>query len=145
MDPVKLSTVKEWPQPKKVKDIQKFLGFCNFYKQFVQNYSQMVRLLFDLTRKDIPFLWTDTQENAFLELQDTLTLSPILLLPDYGKPFTLITDTSDFAAGAILEQEDALGHSHPVAFFSKSLQPAERNYEIHDKELLAIILALKHF
>src|SRR5579863_9720378 len=105
----------------------------------------MVRLLFDLTRKDAPFLWTDAEENAFLGLQDTLTSLPVLLLPNYGKPFTLITDASDFATGAILEQEDALGQSHPVAFFSKSLQPAERNYEIHDKELLAIILALKHF
>ena len=101
--------------------------------------------LFDLTRKDVPFLWTDAQENTFVGLQDTLTLPPVLLLPDYGKLFTLITDASDFAVGAILEQEDALGWSHPVAFFSKSLQPTEQNYEIHDKELLAIILALKHF
>src|SRR5579863_7393971 len=105
----------------------------------------MAQLLFDLTRKDTPFLWTDAQENAFLGLQDTLTSSPILLLPDYSKSFMLITDASDFAAGAILEQEDALGRSHPVAYYSKSLQPAERNYEIHNKELLAIILALKHF
>jgi len=105
----------------------------------------MAQLLFDLTRKDAPFLWTDTQENAFLGLQDTLTSLPVLLLPDYSKSFMLITDPSDFAAGAILEQEDALGRSHPVAFFSKSLQLAEQNYKIHDKELLAIILALKHF
>src|SRR5579863_3215584 len=105
----------------------------------------MAQPLFDLTRKDIPFLWTDAQENAFLGLQDTLTSSPTLLLPNYSKPFTLIMDTSNFAVGAILEQEDALGRSHPIAFFSKSLQPAERNYKIHDKELLAIILALKHF
>ena len=61
------------------------------------------------------------QENAFLRLQDTLTSSPVLLLPDYGKPFTLIMDASNFTAGTILEQEDALGWSHPVAFFSKSL------------------------
>src|SRR5579863_7329489 len=105
----------------------------------------MARPLFNLTRKDVPFLWTDAQENAFLGLQDTLTSSPVLLLPNYGKLFTLIMDASDFAMGAILEQEDALGCSHPVTFFSKSLQLAERNYEIHDKELLAIILALKHF
>ena len=72
-----------------------------------------------------PFLWTNAQEHTFLGLQDTLTLSPVLLLPDYGKPFTLIMDASDFAAGAILEQEDALGQSYPVAFFSKSLQPME--------------------
>ena len=85
------------------------------------------------------------QEDAFWQLQDALTSSPVLLLLDYEKLFTLITNASNFAAGAILEQEDALGQSHPIAFFSKSLQPAEQNYEIHDKELLAIILALKHF
>jgi hypothetical protein len=67
------------------------------------------------------------------------------MLPDYDKPFTLITDASDYATGAILEQEDAFGRSHPIAYYSKSLQPAERNYEIHDKELLAIIHALRHF
>jgi len=71
--------------------------------------------------------------------------APILILPDYNKPFTLITDASDHATGTILEQEDALGRSHPVVYFSKSLQPVERNYEIHDKELLAIIHSLKHF
>jgi len=72
-------------------------------------------------------------------------MSPVLILPDHKKQFTLITDTSDYVTGAILEQRDALGQSHPITYFSKSLQPAERNYEIHDKELLAIIHALKHF
>ena len=69
----------------------------------------------------------------------------MLLLPDYGKPFTLYTDTSDYATSAILEQDNALGRSHPVAFYSKSLQPTERNYKIHDKELLAIVHGLRHF
>jgi len=67
------------------------------------------------------------------------------MLPDHEKQFTLITDASNYATGAILEQRDVLGQSHPIAYFSKSLQLAERNYEIHDKELLAIIHALKHF
>jgi len=82
---------------------------------------------------------------VFYDLQSMLTSAPVLILPDYDKPFTLITDASDYATGSILEQEDAFGRSHPVAYFSKSLQPAERNYKIHDKELLAIIHSLKHF
>ena len=93
----------------------------------------------------MPFLWGPTQATAFQELQTAITTSPVLLLPDYGKPFTLITDASDYATGAILEQEDTFGQSHPMAYYSKSLQPAERNYEIHDKELLAIVHALTHF
>src|SRR5579863_7854127 len=75
MDLVKLCAMKEWPRPKKVKDIQKFLRFCNFYRQFIKNYSQLAWPLFDLTRKDTPFLWTTVQEHAFLGLQDMLTSS----------------------------------------------------------------------
>ena len=105
----------------------------------------MAQPLFNLTKKDTPWHWTQTEENMFTALQDPLTLAPVLILPDYNKPFTLITDASDYATGSILEQDDTLGQSHPVAFYSKSLQPAEQNYEIHDKELLAIIHALKHF
>jgi hypothetical protein len=145
MDPVKLKAIKDWPRPKTVKDIQKFLGFCNFYRRFVKDYSSKARPLFDLTQKNRPWNWTPPCEHAFTSLQQQLTSAPVLILPDYDKPFTLITDASDYATGAILEQEDALGRSHPVAYYSKSLQPAERNYEIHDKELLAIIQALRHF
>jgi hypothetical protein len=142
MDLIKLKAVKDWPWPKTIKDIQKFLSFCNFYRQFVKDYSELARPLFDLTKKGEPFIWTDRHKRAFTGLQHTLTSSPVLLLLDYGRPFTLYTDASDYATSAILEQDDALGHSHPVAFYSKSLQLAERNYEIHNKELLAIIHAL---
>jgi hypothetical protein len=82
---------------------------------------------------------------AFETLRQTMITSPVLMLSDHEKPFTLITDASDYATEAILEQRDALGRSYPIAYFSKSLQPAEQNYEIHDKELLAIIHTLKHF
>jgi len=105
----------------------------------------LARPLFDLTKKTTTWTWTPACEAAFTSLQRTLTTSPVLILPDYDKAFMLITDASDYTTGAILEQEDALGRSHPVAYYSKSLQLAERNYEIHDKELLAIIHALWHF
>jgi hypothetical protein len=82
---------------------------------------------------------------AFETLRQIMITSLVLMLPDHEKPFTLITNASDYATGAILEQRDTLGRSYPIAYFSKSLQPAERNYEIHNKELLAIIHALKHF
>jgi len=101
--------------------------------------------LFNLTKKDVPFHWDQEEEQAFHDLQSTLTSAPVLILPDYDKLFTLITNASDYATGSILEQEDAFGRSHPVAYFLKSLQPMECNYEIHDKELLAIIHSLKHF
>ena len=96
-------------------------------------------------RKILPGIGPNHKENVFTALQDALTSAPVLVLPDYDKPFILITDASDYATGSILEQDDTLGQSHPMAFYSKSLQPAERNYEIHDKELLAIVHTLKHF
>jgi len=145
MDPVKLTAVTNWPTPKTMKEVQKFLGFCNFYCRFVKNYSALARPLFNLTKKDVPFHWDQAEEQAFRDLQSALTSAPVLILPDYKKPFTLITDASDYMTGSILEQEDAFGRSHPVAYSSKSLQPMECNYEIHDKELLAIIHSLKHF
>jgi hypothetical protein len=87
----------------------------------------------------------DCHERAFTGLQHALTSSPVLLLPDYGRPFTLYTNASNYTTSAILKQDDALGHSHLVAFYSKLLQLAECNYKIHDKELLIIIHALQHF
>jgi len=94
---------------------------------------------------DTPWAWTQSQESVFTALQHALTSSLVLILLYYNKPFTLITDTSNYAMGSILEQDDMLGWLHPVAFYSKSLQPAERHYKIYDKELLAIIHTLKHF
>src|SRR5437588_777053 len=112
MDLVKLKAVKDWPRPKTVKDIQKFLRFCNFYRHFVKNYSELAQPLFDLTRKDEPFIWTDCHEQAFTGLQNALTSSPVLILPDYVHPFTLYTDASDYTTSAILKQDNALEHSH---------------------------------
>jgi len=97
MDPVKLNTVTNWPLPKTKKDIQKFLGFCNFYRRFVKDYSAIAQPLFNLTKKDAPFCWGPEEEHAFCILQDILTSAPVLILPDYDKPFTLITDASDYA------------------------------------------------
>ena len=108
-------------------------------------YSTLAHPLFDLTKKTTTWTWTPACEATFTSLQHTLMTSPVLILPDYDKAFTLITNASDYATGAILEQEDTLGHSHPVAYYSKSLQPMEQNYKIHDKELLAIIHTLHHF
>jgi len=145
MDPVKPTAVTNWPTLKTMKEVQKFLGFCKFYCHFVKNYSTLAQPLFNLTKKDVPFHWDQEEEQAFCSLQSMLTMALVFILLDYDKPFTLIMDASNYATGSILEQEDAFGCSHPVAYFSKSLQPVECNYEIHDKELLTIIHSLKHF
>ena len=92
-----------------------FLGFCNFYRHFIKNFSDIAHALFDLTRKEVPFIWASPQETSFQTLIQGFVTSPVLALPDHSKPFRLITDASDFATGAILEQPDALNHWHPVA------------------------------
>jgi RNase H-like domain found in reverse transcriptase len=104
MDPEKLKAIQTWPLPKTVKDIQKFLGFCNFYHQFVKDYLKITRPLFNLTKKDNLWNWTTECQYAFNTLHQTMIMSPVLMLPDHKKPFTLITDASDYTTGAILEQ-----------------------------------------
>jgi hypothetical protein len=93
----------------------------------------------------MPFTWTTDTQAAFDTLIHAFTTMPVLMLPDHMQPFCLITDISDFAMGAILEQPDLLNHWHPVTYFSKSLLPTEQNDNIHDKELLIIIHALESF
>jgi hypothetical protein len=99
----------------------------------------------ELTKRDTPFDWTTACQSAFDTLIHVFTIAPVLILPDRARPFRLITDASDFAVGAILEQPDLLNRWHPIAYYLKFLQPPEQNYDIHDKELLAIIHALEAF
>jgi hypothetical protein len=145
MDPAKVAGITGWPTPHTVKHVQAFLGFCNFYRHFIKDFSGLTHPLLDLTRKDVPFHWGTSQESAFQSLIQAFITAPVLALPDHSKPFCLITDASDFATGATLEQPDALNRWHSIAYHSKSMQPAEQNYEIHNKELLAIIWALEIF
>ena len=138
MDPSKVKAVTDWPSPKNVKAVQSFLGFANFYRRFIKNFSAIVRPLSILTRKGIVFKWLSEQEKAFATLKQAFTSAPILVHVDPAKPSTLETDASDFAIGAILSQPDSEGALHPCCFYSRSLNPAETRYDIRDKELLAI-------
>jgi hypothetical protein len=109
MDLIKLKAIQDWPLPQTVKDIQKFLRFCNFYCRFVKDYSHIAQPLFNLTKKETPWNWTTECNTAFETLQQTMITSPVLMLLDHEKQFTLITNASDYATEAILEQRDALG------------------------------------
>jgi len=146
MDPVKIASVTEWPAPTNKKEVQSFLGFTNFYQRFIKDFSEHARPLFDLTRNDSRWRWEEAERTAFARLKQSVTSTPVLISPNPTKPFRIEADSSDFATGAVLSQvswEDEKWH--PVAFFSKSLTPVERNYEIHNKEMLAIIRALQEW
>ena len=142
MDPAKVQAIHAWPTPMKKKDLQSFLGFCNFYCRFIQNYSKIAQPLHDLTKKDIVWNWGIEQEQAFLQLKEAITSQPVLALPRDDGSFRVEADASNYALGAILSQEQD-GKWHPIAYMSKTLNEAERNYEIYDKELLAIMSALE--
>jgi hypothetical protein len=138
MDPKKVEAIVSWEVPKTVRDVQCFLGFANFYRIFIKNYSQVTAPLTRLTCKD-KLEWGPEAEQAFQNLKTAFTTAPILVHPNFAKAFYLETDASDFALGAVLSQIGEDGKLHPVAFYSRKFSAAEINYEIHDKELLAIV------
>jgi hypothetical protein len=139
----KVQTIQDWPEPKKVKDIQSFLGFANFYRRFIYNYSDIVVPLTRLTRKDTKWAFTDTCRESFQALKLAFTTAPILThwIPD--RQIIVETDASDYALAAILSIVTDDGEIHPLAFHSRTFSSAESNYDTHDKELLAIFEAFR--
>ena len=143
MDGRKVSAVRDWPVPENLRQLQRFLGFCNYYRRFIQGFSKIAKPLHHLTGK-VPWTWEEDQQRAFDQLKEAICSEPILTIADYSKPFRVEADSSDFANGAILSQKvDNVWK--PVAFRSQSLTDTERNYEIYDKELLAIMEALREW
>ena len=143
MDSAKVQIIQDWPEPRKVKDIQSFLGFTNFYRCFISNYPDIVVPLTQLTRKGTPWNFTDAARKSFEALKFAFTTAPILThwLPD--KPLIVETDASDYALGAILSMQTDFGEIHPVAFHSCTFSAPDLNYDTHDKELLAIFKAFR--
>ncbi|KAI0993106.1 hypothetical protein K3495_g15078, partial [Podosphaera aphanis] len=141
MDPVKLKAIEEWKTPTNTKEIQQFIGFVNFYRRFIHQFGSIVMPLTDLMKKGSPFCWGFEQEEAFKEIKQKFGKDIVLQHFDWDKPARLETDASDRGTGGILLQPDAMNNWRPVAFFSRKMSPAESNYEIYDKELLAIVQA----
>jgi len=149
MDPVKVAGVREWPTLENKTDIQAFLGFVNFYQRFIQDFSAKARPLFDLTCSKQVWTWSGKEQMAFEDLKTAVTAAPVLMSSQDLEPFRVEADSSDFATGVVLSQQSTTdGKWYPVAFYNKSLSSVERNYGIHDKEMLAIIHMLekwRHF
>jgi len=146
IDEEKLLGVLEWPVPTKVKQVQAFLGFANFYCRFIENFAKMSKPLSDLTKKDSTWTWGKEQQNAFEVLKKAFTTALVLRIPNNKDLFKLSTNASDFAIGAVLLQKDMQTNLwYLVAFFSKLLDIHERNYEIYNKELFAVIQGLEKY
>ena len=150
MDPKKIDTIVNWKTPRCVKDVQAFLGFANFYRRFIHGYSKIAAPLSNLTKKDqksfiFPWAKNSPEQHAFNSLKKAFTSVAILAHFDPDRETWLETDASDYVVAAILSQKGDDGELHPVAFLSKKMTPQECNYEIYDKELLAIVRAFEEW
>ncbi len=142
MDP-EVRAVIEWPVPDSPIAPQRFLGFANFYRRFIRSFSQVAAPLTVLTSIRSHFTWSEVAQNAFDHLKRLFTSAPILITPDPTRKFIVEVDASDVGVGAILSQRSSRDDKvHPCAFFSHCLTSAERNYDVGNRELLAIRLAL---
>ena len=144
IDPVKVTGVREWPTPENKTNVQAFLGFMNFYQRFIQDFSAKAQPLFGLTCSEQVWMWSRKKQAAFEDLKTAVTTALVLVSPQESDPFQIEADSSGFTTGAVLSQQSTTdGKWHPIVFYSKSLSSVERNYEIHDKQMLAIICALE--
>jgi len=139
----KVDSVLSWPTPRSAKDMQKFMGLANYYRRFIQDFSRIAKPLNMLVGKDRKWEGGTEQEEAFKELKRRFTMEPVLAVPNRDQKMRVEADVSDYATGGTLSVKGADGKWRPVAFISKSLSPPERNYEIHDKEMLAVIRCLE--
>ncbi|RKK67903.1 hypothetical protein BFJ69_g14088 [Fusarium oxysporum] len=145
MERKKISAVAEWPKPTTVKEVQSFLGFANYYRRFIKDFSKIANPLTELTKKERKFIWLLEAQNAFEQLRQAILSEPVLVMFDPNKEIELETDLSDFALGGQIGQRDDQGKLHPIAFYSHKLHGPELNYPIYDKEFLAIVNCFKEF
>lgn len=145
VDPAKVEAIRAWEPPKTTRDVRSFLGFANFYRTFIPSFANLAAPLVQLTRKGVDFQWSTTCHEAFTDLKELFINAPILAHFEEGRETVVETDASGWATGGVLSQVQDDGTLRPCAYLSQKLSPAEVNYEIHDKELLAIIRGLKEW
>jgi hypothetical protein len=143
MDPKKIKSIIDWPTPRNVKDVQAFMGLANFYRRFIFKFSQIAAPITDLTKEDIPFEWTNNVQNAFDKLKAAITSAPVLRLFNPEIEIRTEHDASTYAWAGVLSQKYEDNKWHPVAFESHKFSAAQKNYDIRNKEFVAITESLK--
>jgi RNase H-like domain found in reverse transcriptase/Reverse transcriptase (RNA-dependent DNA polymerase)/Integrase zinc binding domain/Chromo (CHRromatin Organisation MOdifier) domain/Retroviral aspartyl protease len=144
-DPEKVRAISEWPVPNCAKDLRKWLGLANYLHKYCKDYAALTQPLTGLLKKNTAWIWRSEQSTAFEEIKRRLLSAPVLKIADPDKPFFVVCDASDFAVGAALLQCDDSGVERVIAYVSRQLKAAEKNYPVHDKELLAMKFALVKF
>lgn len=142
VDPEKVEAMMKVPTPKNVKEVRQFLGVVSWYRRFVENFATLVSPLTSLLKKNRKFIWDSDCENAFSSARQKLVSAPILACPDYGLPFLIQTDASDFGLGAVLAQRHEDGEK-VICYLSRSLTKEERKYSVTEKECLAVLWAIE--
>ena len=144
-NPEKIEAIKQWKQPNDVGAIRSFLGVVGWYRKFIPHFAEVAVPLVRLTRKNTKFIFNEECIKSFNILRDALMKAPILKQADSNKSYILETDASNVALGAVLLQKDDNDDIHPIAYASKTMNPAQQNYSPSEKECLALIWALEHF
>ena len=145
MDPTKVEAVVGWEAPTTKTQLQRFLGFANFYRRFIKDFSGVARPLYDLTKLTADWTWHPIHQQAFEALKDSFVTAPALRIYDWERPAVVEVDASNWSAGGTLLQPGDGGELHPVAYFSSKHSAQECNYDIYDKELLAVVKALEEW
>src|SRR6266702_3640653 len=148
MDQGKIHAIKTWATPTNLREVRAIIGFANFYRRFIEDFSEICRPLHDLTKKDVPWCWTSIEQKAFDTLKEKFIQEPILKVYDPNLPTCVEVDASSSATGSILSQKNPDGLWHPIAYHSQSMSKEEHNYQIYDREMLSLIRALedwRHF
>ena len=140
-----IKAVKEYTLPKNVQELKRFLGLASYFRRFVHQFSRVAQPLHRLACKNTEFDWSDECQSAFERLKELLVTSPILAYPNFQRDFLLETDASQQGLGAVLSQVQSDNRSHPIAYASRGLTPAEKNYGITDLETLAVVWSISHF
>ena len=141
----KIRAISEFPVPTSADAIRSFIGLAGFYRQFIRDFSKKAQPLTALLKKDVAFSWSEDCQQAFDTLKHALSNAPVLAFPDFNKEFTLCTDASNYGLGSVLMQTDDSGRSRAIAYASRLLNPAERNYSTTHREALAVVWSLRHF
>ncbi|KAJ9541667.1 LOW QUALITY PROTEIN: hypothetical protein OSB04_028173 [Centaurea solstitialis] len=139
VDPSKIRSILDWPPPRNVKGVRGFLGLTGYYRKFIMGYGKIAKPLTELTKKD-GFVWGPEASLAFDQLKQVMTNPPLLMLPDFSKPFEVECDASGHGIGAVLMQ-----NKKPIAYFSKALSSTNLNKSTYEKELMALVLAIQHW
>ena len=146
VNPKKVEIIRDWPKPASLTEVRSFMGLLQFFRRFIKDFSKLAAPLTNLTKKGEGIQkWDNECDKAFEYLKKAITTAPILIAPDWKKPFRCHIDASSAAVGGTLTQLDESGHDKVIAFFSKKLSLTEQNYTTNDRELLGLIYFLQRF